>query len=149
MLSTIEPANVNIEPKSQQAGEIAIIDRSVSNYRYLKTTMAGSMSAFSIASEADGVERITEILENVEGVSTLHLFAEGEEGSLKLGNTRLNLENIGNYCQQLQKWASIGNPDKEIIIYDDRVTTGDNGWLLLEWLHLLTEAKIEISSSFE
>jgi hypothetical protein len=148
MLTTIEPVTFEIESPNRQATEIAIIDRSARNYRYLATILAQrSIPVFVLTLESDGIVQISKILKHFTHLATVHLFAEAKEGSLNLGSNWLELENVGDYFQQLQQWENFGNPQKEIVIYNLAVATGERGWLFVEWLYLLTGATIETSDS--
>jgi hypothetical protein len=75
------------------------------------------VEAIVIDSHRDGVEQISEVLANRTNIDSIHLVSHGEPGSLQLGKTRLSVDNLEAYSQQLQQWRRALTIDADILIY--------------------------------
>lgn len=94
--------------------------------------------------DRDGVEQVTEALQTHVGVACLHVICAGNEGSLQLGSTRLNAENLDAYGWQLQHWAELLGANAEILLYGSHVALGTRGRALLQQIGLLTGANVKV-----
>jgi hypothetical protein len=75
------------------------------------------VEAIVIDSHRDGVEQISEVLANRTNIDSIHLVSHGGPGSLQLGKTRLSVDNLEAYSQQLQQWRRALTIDADILIY--------------------------------
>lgn len=68
----------------------------------------------------DGIEQITEILAERRNIESLQIVASltGNEGSLKIGSTQLNIHTLETYIDDLQQWNNALSATPEILIYD-------------------------------
>ncbi len=72
-----------------------------------------------IDSTRDGIEQITEILAKRRNIKSLQILAsvKGNEGSLKIGLTQLNIHTLEAYVNDLQQWKNALSDASEILIY--------------------------------
>src|SRR4028119_1601343 len=96
---------------------IVFIDAAVADYQTLLDQVKLGVEAIVIDSHRDGVEQISEVLANRTNIDSIHLVSHGEPGSLQLGKTRLSVDNLETYSQQLQQWRRALTLDADILIY--------------------------------
>ncbi|MEG4209656.1 DUF4347 domain-containing protein, partial [Microcoleus sp. S13_B4] len=96
---------------------IVFIDTAVADYQTLLDGVKLGVEAIVIDSHRDGVEQISEVLANRTNIDSIHLVSHGEPGSLQLGKTRLSVDNLEDYSQQLQQWRRALTIDADILIY--------------------------------
>ena len=126
----------------QTATTIVFIDASLSDYHTLQTGIIESVKTVIISPEQDGIEQISQILQQHPQITTIHILSHGAPGCLYLGNSQLNLTNIHNYTQQLQHWQP-----QNILLYGCNVAAGDAGAEFIDKLHQITNATISASTT--
>jgi hypothetical protein len=120
-----------------QGNILVFIDRGVSSPQFLADGIIAEATAFILDSAQDGIQQITEILQNYPDVESIHLVSHGSPGSIQLGNTHLSLGTLGEYEQDLRRWNT-----QSLLIYGCNVAAGDAGTELIEKLHQLTGANV-------
>ena len=103
--------------RTNQPSTIVFIDAAVTDYQTLLDGVKLGVEAIIIDSERDGIEQISEVLANRTNIDSIHLVSHGEPGSLQLGKTRLSVDNLEAYSQQLQQWRRALTVDADILIY--------------------------------
>ncbi|MDB9436099.1 DUF4347 domain-containing protein, partial [Dolichospermum lemmermannii CS-548] len=126
----------------QTATTIVFIDASVSDYQTLQTGIVEGVKSVIISPNQDGIEQISQILQQHPHITTIHILSHGSPGCLYLGNSQLNLTNIHNYTQQLQQWQR-----QNILLYGCNVAAGDAGAEFIHKLHQITTATISASAT--
>jgi Domain of unknown function (DUF4347) len=96
---------------------IVFIDAAVTDYQRLLDGVKSGIAAIILDSSRDGIEQISEVLANRSNIDSIHLVSHGAPGSLQLGNTRLSIDNLEVYSQQLQQWRRALAIDADILIY--------------------------------
>jgi len=141
---------------------LVIIDPTVSDYQSLAAGVKPATFVHILNPNRDGIEQITEILgakhsridwlENPQDVGanalplqSIHIISHGSPGSLKLGNSTLNTENLAAYQDQLQQWQAALSEDADINIYGCNVALGVTGQAFIQQLAHLTKADIAAS----
>jgi hypothetical protein len=127
---------------SQTATTIVFIDSSVSDYQTLQTGVVEGVETVILSPNQDGIEQISQILQQHPHITTIHILSHGAPGCLYLGNSQLNLTNIHNYTQQLQNWQR-----QNILLYGCNVAAGDAGEEFIHKLHQITTATISASTT--
>jgi hypothetical protein len=127
---------------SQTATTIVFFDASVSDYQTLQTGVVEGVETVILSPNQDGIEQISQILQQHPHITTIHIVSHGSPGCLYLGNSQLNLTNIHNYTQQLQHWQG-----QNILLYGCNVATGDAGEEFIRKLHEITNATISASAT--
>ncbi|MFN7852437.1 MAG: DUF4347 domain-containing protein, partial [Dolichospermum sp.] len=126
----------------QTATTIVFIDASLSDYQTLQTGIIESVKTVILSQNQDGIEQISQILQQHPHITTIHILSHGAPGCLYLGNSQLNLTNIHNYTQQLQQWQP-----QNILLYGCNVAAGDAGTEFIYKLHQITNATISASTT--
>ncbi|OBQ16853.1 DUF4347 domain-containing protein [Anabaena sp. AL93] len=126
----------------QTATTIVFIDASVSDYQTLQTGVVEGVETVILSPNQDGIEQISQVLQQHPHITTIHIVSHGAPGCLYLGNSQLNLTNIHNYTQQLQQWQR-----QNILLYGCNVAAGDAGAEFIHKLHQITNATISASTT--
>jgi len=94
----------------QQRQEIVFIDESVVDYQAFIDDLANNndgainYAVVLLDSGRDGIEQISESLASYNDVDAVHIFSHGNDGSVKLGNTSLNANNLDDYSDSINAW---------------------------------------------
>ena len=136
----------SLSPNSpSQTTTIVFIDAAIADKNCLIAGLKLATEVIILHPELNGIEQITQILNHSE-VTSIHIVAHGQPGSLQLGNTILTLDNIQAYHQSLQNWSKrlIQNTanSPEILIYGCSVAAGSIGEAFINKLSQLTAANI-------
>src|SRR6476661_943868 len=99
------------------AKQIIIVDPTVQNYQQLVADIPADTQVVVLDGARDGVEQITEILAGTSNLSAVHILSHGSQGSLKLGATYLNSENLESYSTLLQQWQANLSENADILWY--------------------------------
>ena len=103
----------------QTATTIVFIDSSVSDYQTLQTGIVEGVEAVILSPNQNGIEEITDFLQQHPQITTIHIVSHGSPGCLYLGNGQLNLDNISKYADLLPRWQS-----ENILLYGCNVAAG-------------------------
>ena len=93
---------------SQTATTVVFIDFSVSKYHTLQTGIVDGVETVILSPERDGIEEITQVLQQNPQVDSVYIVAQGSPGSWYLGNTHLSLDNL----DKLQDYQSLITTEK-------------------------------------
>ena len=66
----------------------------------------------------DGIEQITEAMAERRDVGSVHIISHGSDGSLSLGNSKLDAYNIENYRDAIKSWQAAMTEEPDLIILD-------------------------------
>ena len=121
----LDPDNIAGNLSSLLTSEIIFVDETVEDYQQLVAEIDADV--YRLDSNLDGIEQITEVLSQYEDISGIHLISHGNEGSLKLGATELNQENLEEYGDRLKLWNDSLLDDADFLIYGCDVAEGDTG----------------------
>ena len=133
--------------KNQQ---IVFVDSSVEDWQSLAVGVKAGTEVILVDRARDGIEQIAEALQSRKGIESVHIISHGEAGSLQLGQTRLNSDNLETYRDSLKRWfsSSVSSLQNrfEILLYGCNVAAGEKGEAFVQKLSKLTKANIAASS---
>ncbi len=127
--------------------KVLFIDFKVENYHYLIPEVDPNTKVVILQSDIDGIDQIATHLGNSDDVGTVHIISHGAKGTLYLGKSILNLDNIHLYVESIQQWGKCLSADGEILIYGCQVASGKEGKEFVRQLHQLTGANIAASET--
>lgn len=134
-------STLDLTPKtSNQVATVVFVDAGVENYQQLVNSVVSTAEVFVLDAAADGIEQISQVLQQRQDVGVVHIVSHGAPGCLYLGNTQLSLDTFNRYATQLQQW-DVTN----LLLYGCNVAAGDAGAEFVEKLHQLTGANIAAS----
>ena len=105
------------ESRNLPAKQIIIVGPTVQNYHQLVADIPADTQVVVLDETRDGVEQITEILAGTSNLSAVHILSHGSQGSLKLGATYLNSQNLESYSNLLQQWQANLSENADILLY--------------------------------
>ncbi|MFN6517770.1 MAG: FG-GAP-like repeat-containing protein [Nostoc sp. CreGUA01] len=121
---------------------IVFIDRAITDYESLITGIQPGTSVVILDSTTDGVEQITQALQGGK-YQSVQIISHGSSGTLQLGATQLNANNLNSYTNQLQQWRSYLTDDADILLYGCNVASLDRTFVQL--LSQITGADVAAS----
>jgi uncharacterized delta-60 repeat protein len=121
---------------------LVAIDAGIESYELLVAGVVDGASVIILQSDRDGVEQITDALQNYRDITSLHIVSHGSPGCLYLGSTQLSLDTLDRYAFQLLQWFS-----PSLLLYGCNVAAGDAGAEFMARLHQLTGANIAASTT--
>ena len=123
-------------------GEVVFIDETVENYESLIAGVDDNASIFILDSERDGILQISQVLEQFDEVTAVHIVSHGNEGLIQLGSTELSQDNLAEYADDLTSWGLNLHEDADLIFYGCNVASGTTGKNFLQQISQLTRADI-------
>ncbi|MBD1927824.1 DUF4347 domain-containing protein [Trichocoleus sp. FACHB-90] len=126
--------------------EIVFIDTTVKDYQSLIAGVKAGTEVVILDSARDGVAQITQVLAGRSNIASIHIVSHGSEGSLQLGSTQINSNNLEAYTNSLQQWANALTPDADILLYGCNVAGGETGAAFVQQLSQLTGADVAASN---
>ncbi len=129
--------------------ELVVIDYRVKDADTLLTSLLSNnrdIRLLRLDSDEDGLEQVTEKLEQLGNVSAIHLLTHGRDGEILLGTTRLNAATLAEHTPELLAWQHALTADADLLIYGCDVADTVEGQDFVESLRRLTGADIAASS---
>ncbi|MBX9258962.1 DUF4347 domain-containing protein [Desmonostoc muscorum CCALA 125] len=121
---------------------IVFIDQAVIDYESLIAGIQPGTSVVILDSNKDGVEQITQALQGGK-YQSVQIISHGSNGSLQLGTTQLNANNLNSYSNQLQQWKNYLTGDADILLYGCNVASFDQTFV--QELSQITDADVAAS----
>ncbi|MEG3876045.1 DUF4347 domain-containing protein, partial [Microcoleus sp. herbarium7] len=130
--------------------QIVFVDSAVEDWQSLAVGIKAGMEVILVDRALPGIEQITEALKRRKGIESVHIISHGESGSLQLGKTSLNSDNLETYRDCFKQWfsssvSSIKNRF-EILLYGCNVAAGEKGEAFVQQLSELTKASVAASA---
>ena len=96
----------------------------------------------------DGLTQIEQALAGVTDLEAIHIISHGAEGTLYLGNTVLNGENIDYYASELATIGAALSDVGDILLYGCEVAKGVAGQSFMQQLAAFTGADVAASTDY-
>jgi hypothetical protein len=134
-----------------QPVELVFVDKSVKDAQDLVASIVAqqdgsrSLEIHWLDSSRDGIEQISEVLQNRQNVTAIHLVTHGQDGLLELGATRLTADNLAEHAGQLSNWGLSMSGDADLMIYGCNVAETSGGQHFVADLGLLTGTDVAAS----
>jgi hypothetical protein len=93
----------------------------------------------------DGVDQITETLQQYQGLSGIEIISHGNIASLQLGSVSLGASSLSQYTDRLHHWKSALVEDGDILFYGCNVAAGVLGRSFIDEISRLTGADVAAS----
>jgi len=95
--------------------------------------------------ETDGVEQISQVLQNYQGLAAVHLISHGSTGILRIGNSQLSTATISKHSEKIKGWRQALTHSADILLYGCNVADGEAGVEFIKNLSYLSGADIAAS----
>ncbi|NJR24181.1 MAG: DUF4347 domain-containing protein, partial [Richelia sp. CSU_2_1] len=143
--------------QKERKGQLLFVDPKVKDYEKLSENATADTEVIILKDDRDGIEQIAEILQQHNNIAAVHILSHGAAGSVQIGATELNLDNIETYRDRLEKWFELESiePDSnsqittkpEILLYGCNVAATETGLEFVQRLSQLTGANIAASNN--
>lgn len=124
---------------------VIFINSDVSNYQALIEQLPADSEVVLLDAEQDGVMQIAAALQGRTDIDAIDIISHGAPGSLKLGSSILNSNNLADHTAQLSEIGKHLSDDGDILLYGCDVAQGKNGRSFVDQLAQLTGADVEAS----
>lgn len=135
---------LNINNSIINNSNLIFIDSNLDNYQSLISDLDHT-ELMVIDSNRDGVEQITETLANYANIESIHIISHGDSGTLQLGSTKLNADNLASYSKSIESWSNSLTEDGDLLLYASRLGEGMAGEEFITSLSQLIDADIAAS----
>lgn len=131
--------------------EIVFIDASVPELETLRQDLARQAASgrdievIVIASDEDGLARISQTLADRQDVAAIHLMSHGDDAQVQLGRSVLDAQTLLQRAGEVAQWGSALAPEGDLLIYGCDVARSAEGQALVRNLAALTGADVAAS----
>ena len=139
--------NCNGDTTAIVTSGIVFIDPKVDEYETLMAGVKPGLQVVLLDGSFNGIAQITQTLKGRRGLSSLHIVAHGDAGSLRLGNGLVNSNSLEQQSDDLQSWAAALAPDADILLYGCNIAAGETGRQFVQLFSQLTGADVAASSN--
>ncbi|MCI0499604.1 MAG: DUF4347 domain-containing protein, partial [Planctomycetales bacterium] len=95
----------------------------------------------------DGIDQMSQILNQCRGLSEVHIISHGAAGLLTLGNSSVYRDELKNRMSEISAWKESLTPDADVFLYGCNVAAGEVGVEFVETLAVLTGADVAASTN--
>ena len=124
---------------------VVFIDNRVAGYETVVAGFGADTEWYLLDSNQDGVAQMQRILTDYSELDSIQVISHGSTGTLYLGSTVLNGDNLSSYQTQLQSIGSSLAETGDILIYGCNVAQGDFGVNFVNSLAQITGADVAAS----
>ena len=132
---------------------LMVIDSQVSNWQNLASAAGNDTAVLILDANLDGLTQISDYLStfaksdaNTIPLQSIQIFSHGSAGSLLLGSTTLNANNLKNYTSQLTVLGNALTTTGDILLYGCNVASEQIGLDFINQLSTLTNADVAAST---
>ena len=115
------------------SSELIVVDTSLEGYETLVNDIllaSDSSRNFEIVyidENEDGIEKLTGIFANRQGLDAVHLVTHGADGELELGSSTLDIETLNESESVISQWRFALDRDADFLIYGCNVAETESG----------------------
>ncbi len=135
-----------------QTHELVIVNLSTPDYEILVDDLVAERNdgrVFEVVmldADRDGVEQVNALLAERTGLDAVHIISHGDDGSISLGNSLLDLGALTANAEAIQGWSDAFSADGDLLIYGCNLAAGADGRAFIDVLGSLTGADIAAST---
>jgi len=129
--------------------ELLFVDSGVESPEQLLIALQPNIETVILQPNRDGLEQITEVLQDRRDIKAVHIVAHGEAGVLRLGNTHLDHNELNKRAASLQGWFNEhapGTDNPDLLLYACNLAQDQKGAAFVEQLAKLTGADVAAST---
>ena len=121
------------------------VDARVEDYQSIVANVAINIEVHILNSEEDGIAQMAKILRGRQNLDSIQIISHGSSGSLSLGSTVLNDDNLAHHKNTLENIGASLSESGDILLYGCNVAKGDQGLHFINKLAEYTHADIAAS----
>ncbi|MDH3718343.1 MAG: DUF2341 domain-containing protein, partial [Planctomycetota bacterium] len=132
--------------------ELVFVDTSAEHYQQLVDDLLNNadetreLELYLLDAERDGIQQISEVLANYTDLDTIHIVSHGDDGTVQLGSTWLNVGTLGAYAGEIAGWNDALAGGADLLFYGCNLASNHDGQTLVEALATLTDADVAAST---
>ncbi len=127
------------------SSSILFVDSRVDDYQQLLVGLSADVEVYVLNAEEDGVFQMAKILEGRQNLDSIQVISHGSTGTLSLGSTHLNNDNLARHKDTLEKIGASLSESGDILLYGCNVAQGDKGLHFVNRLAEITGADVAAS----
>ncbi|WP_177428245.1 DUF4347 domain-containing protein, partial [Candidatus Venteria ishoeyi] len=127
--------------------ELVFVDERVAETKGFLEGLRAQTDAeiFVVKADQDGIEQITETLQQHDNVAAVHILSHASESKMILGLGTLEADNLSDYSEQISGWQGSLTEQADILLYGCDVAGNQVGVEFVENLAELTGADVAAS----
>ena len=131
--------------------ELAFVDTQVKDYQHLiddlksQSNERRQIEVVLLDAGRDGIQQITDVLQNRYDIDAVHIFSHGVDGAVELGDAWLNTFSLEARADDIAQWKTALSADADILLYGCNVAAGAEGQEFIDRLGQLTGADVAAS----
>lgn len=138
--------SINSDSANCSSNAIAFVDGALSDYQSLAAGFKPGTEVYVLNPNGNEMQQIDQVLAGRTNVHSLAIVSHGTDGSLQLGNLKLDTNDLGNYSSDLQAWAKSLAAGADILLYGCDVAASDTGKAFVQQIHQFTGADVAAST---
>ena len=155
--ASLLPTTGDAEDTSAQQMQVAVthevifVDTDTDDYQQLVDDLTNNsgeyrqFDVFILDNTRDGVEQISEVLAGYSNLDAVHIFSHGGDGSIDLGNSRLDSDALNASAAEIGGWASAFSETGDFLIYGCNLAASADGQSFVDSLASITGADVAAS----
>ena len=138
-VSEDEGSQLQLLPALESEEPVVVAERAEDSDEVLVTVVV-------LDASRDGIDQISEILEEYRDYAGIHILAHGAAASMRLGSTTLNSSNLEKYRNQLEGWGPSMKAGADLLLYGCSVASGELGVAFVEDISRYTGLDVAASN---
>ncbi|MFT5445160.1 MAG: hypothetical protein ACI9DC_000320 [Gammaproteobacteria bacterium] len=131
--------------------ELVFIDTRTPNYQQLlddlqQRSQTGALDIVLLDSARDGIEQISNALAGYDDLNAVHIISHGDDGTVQLGDTLLERDNLSQYSEAISGWADALSEQADLLFYGCELAASADGKALVQGLATLSGADVAAST---
>ncbi|MFT5417077.1 MAG: hypothetical protein ACI915_003413, partial [Gammaproteobacteria bacterium] len=142
---------VSAKSTGELTREIVFVDTDTPQYQQLVDDLLNNadedrqFDVFLLDDTRDGIEQISEILAGYDSLDAMHIISHGDDGTIDLGNTQLDLGSLNANAEAIGSWGGAFVETGDLLIYGCNLATTAEGESFVNTLAELTETDVAAS----
>ena len=127
--------------------ELIIIDSAVPDKAVFYKAAKPGTDIVELTADADGLQQLTRILQQYQGLTALHLVSHAEQGALLLGNSRIDAAKLQTELMLFSALNGALEPGADVLLYGCNLAKGQTGDEFLNILQANTHVDLAASNN--
>ena len=138
--------------ESIQRQELVFVDTDTQDYQLLLDDLLNNQSddrqieVILLDNELNGIDQISEVLASRGDLDAIHIISHGADGTVDLGNTRLQFDSLLQNSKQIANWGQALTAEGDLLLYGCDLAATTEGQSLINALANLTGADVAASN---
>lgn len=131
--------------------EVVVVDESIEDVEQLLADLQQQSNGprrfevFTLDSDRDGVEQISEIVSRFDQIDALHIVTHGTDGAVRLGDLWLTSDNLSGYAGEFASWGRAMSAEADVLFYGCELAQSATGRELMQSIAVITGADVAAS----